>query len=1193
MNAPPKRLRHAPSRTAALTAAALGAALLAAPGAAAAQETDCTALGGNPIVDGLEAALETAAACDVEVRISERSGPYETLYATPAGQLHVLRTTDATQDYQDRGPADPALIEADGTLVQADSPVAFAFSGTDTGAPLMTTRAGALDWTGDQPVPAVDGSTARYEDLADGVDLTVEADISTTRLAFTVDSAEAWSALATGLSFAAEASVREYRGSIYTPHVVEPWEPATWEQTTTFTARDAAGAAHAVPLTVDAGAIAFDLDQAILDGAAFPLTLTTEWTHHLYGVHEWGAATSASPDTALFRGGAGLDAPYFEAAGQNADAVAGPYCDALADPTCTTEHEAALYWNFWRPNLTGLTPAASPETFTYAIDSAVFSVDAADGTACTAPDLGYSSVYRPSTKWSDLPGPGSRAAVSGTCLNGTAVYELDPVSGLSTGVSTTFAMTPSDETARFDGESARLDVYYDIGGAFTLSRPTCAENPAFQDESAVAYGNFSTSIWRPDLIDPGLTWTATVRDLDSGQTVFSTAPAEVADGVNPSAAVTLGDGHYEVKHQFISGTTGYTNSSTCEVVVDTDAPDLIEVDVPDGPYYDWDLLQVEVTVSDAQFPNGVNEVEVICRWAQSCSPRTVTLTAGDTATFSLRIDENPTPLYISAIDKAGNRTDSEYFYLPVTAPSNDYDTDGRQDLLAVRKSDGNLMFYGGKGDGAFENPVSLGAGWGGLDVVMAGDLTGDRYPDLLVRDKRTGRMYTYPGDGDGGFGARILSGTGWNAMGSYTSATDFDGDGDNDVIALAEAEAKLYMYPGNGDGTFGSRRAVATTRLDEWSTLENLTTAGDLNQDRIPDLLARDGTVDQYLAFYSDGNGGFEQVRSNLNASLLVDSDDGARYDQVTGGGDYTGDGWADIYAVDSRTGELVLRSYDQNLFEVWEDRVVGTGWNTLDLPVAFSDRTYDFFGDGPSDVVARSAADGVLHHYWGNGTGGFERSGWFSDALGGMNLIEAGGDLTADGYPDVLARTSGGVLYVYPGLGQGSLDADARIRIGGGWGAMSAIVSGQDYNGDGKVDIIAREAATGNLWLYPGTGTGSHGSRVLIGTGWNSMSLITAVGDLDHDGTADVLARRNSDDCMYFYAGKPTGGVKNGVKIGCGWDVMNAVAAVGDFNGDGHVDWVARHANGNLYLYKGNGAGSYSASAVIGTGWGGMDVIA
>jgi hypothetical protein len=249
----------------------------------------------------------------------------------------------------------------------------------------------------------------------------------------------------------------------------------------------------------------------------------------------------------------------------------------------------------------------------------------------------------------------------------------------------------------------------------------------------------------------------------------------------------------------------------------------------------------------------------------------------------------------------------------------------------------------------------------------------------------------------------------------------------------------------------------------------------------------------------------------------------------------------------------------------------------------------YDYNGDGATDFIARRSSDGTTFLYPGTGSGTHGARVSWGTALKGMTLIATAGDLNGDGSADILARTSGGTLYVYPGNGSGALDTAGRITIGSGWNGMGTIVGGHDHNADGKDDVIA-VGSDGTLWLYPGTGAGRLGARTSIGTGWTSMSEVTAAGDLDHDGRADLLAVKKSDGCLYFYGGTGNGTFKSRVQIGCGWGTYDAITGVGDFNGDGHADWLARRkSDGNLFLYKGDGAGSHTSRSQIGTAWNSM----
>ncbi|MEU2655294.1 FG-GAP-like repeat-containing protein [Streptomyces sp. NPDC007325] len=208
----------------------------------------------------------------------------------------------------------------------------------------------------------------------------------------------------------------------------------------------------------------------------------------------------------------------------------------------------------------------------------------------------------------------------------------------------------------------------------------------------------------------------------------------------------------------------------------------------------------------------------------------------------------------------------------------------------------------------------------------------------------------------------------------------------------------------------------------------------------------------------------------------------------------------------------------------------------------------------------------------------------WHAEPVGGPRSSFA--NLDGDDEADLLARDQVGRLWWLPGDGDGKL-------IGGGWHAMNALTRHGDLTGDGKEDVIAREASTGRLWLYPGTGTGSLGARKLIGTGgWNSLTRITAFGDLTGDHRSDLLAVEKSTGKLWLYPGTGTSSGKLGARklIGTGgWTSMDALTATGDVTGDGRADLVARQpSTGQLWLYRGK-AGGLGARTLLGGGWNAM----
>ncbi|MFC9383634.1 peptidase inhibitor family I36 protein [Streptomyces sp. NPDC057020] len=146
-------------------------------------------------------------------------------------------------------------------------------------------------------------------------------------------------------------------------------------------------------------------------------------------------------------------------------------------------------------------------------------------------------------------------------------------------------------------------------------------------------------------------------------------------------------------------------------------------------------------------------------------------------------------------------------------------------------------------------------------------------------------------------------------------------------------------------------------------------------------------------------------------------------------------------------------------------------------------------------------------------------------------------GDMNGDRRADVLLRDEAGRLWFLTGQGTGRL-------IGfGGWRAFDALARHGDFSRDGREDVIAREKATGKLWLYPGTGNGSLGARKLIGSGgWNSMEHIFAVGDTSGDGRPDMQA--SGSGRLYEYQGLSSGGLRKVDHYNYSWWALSSATA-------------------------------------------------
>jgi Domain of unknown function (DUF1906)/FG-GAP-like repeat len=240
-----------------------------------------------------------------------------------------------------------------------------------------------------------------------------------------------------------------------------------------------------------------------------------------------------------------------------------------------------------------------------------------------------------------------------------------------------------------------------------------------------------------------------------------------------------------------------------------------------------------------------------------------------------------------------------------------------------------------------------------------------------------------------------------------------------------------------------------------------------------------------------------------------------------------------------------------------------------------------DFNGNGWSDLITRDPA-GSLYRYPGNGTSFGSRtrigSGW-----NGMSAITRLGDFNRRGHEDLIARERAtGALWLYPNNGVGF---SRRVRLGSeGWTDRREITAVGDLTGDGYGDLVAVQTSTGRLILYPGRGT-TLAPRRLLGTGWNAMSELTGVGDFNRDGRGDVLARHAATGDLWLYKGTGTA-LGPRVRIATGWDGRRDLVGVGDFDRDGYTDLLAvDSATGQLFRYPGRGT-SLGPRLLVGGGW-------
>ncbi|WP_203598513.1 N-acetylmuramoyl-L-alanine amidase [Streptomyces sp. SID7909] len=198
--------------------------------------------------------------------------------------------------------------------------------------------------------------------------------------------------------------------------------------------------------------------------------------------------------------------------------------------------------------------------------------------------------------------------------------------------------------------------------------------------------------------------------------------------------------------------------------------------------------------------------------------------------------------------------------------------------------------------------------------------------------------------------------------------------------------------------------------------------------------------------------------------------------------------------------------------------------------------------------------------------------------------------DAGTDRY-NMIGRDSAGKIWQYQGTGSASSPYYRRYQAGYGWGSYTALTAMTALRADGTGDFVARDK-DGVLWYYRGSGNPDkpYMARLKVGSGWNQYNSLNGMRDLDGDGKADMIARNAAGD-IYFYkgTGTPEKPFAPKAKIGTGWQIYDQIVSTGDLNGDGKADFVARDKSGVLWIYTGTGSATkpYDARVKIGSGWG------
>ncbi|WP_229868430.1 FG-GAP-like repeat-containing protein [Streptomyces inusitatus] len=226
------------------------------------------------------------------------------------------------------------------------------------------------------------------------------------------------------------------------------------------------------------------------------------------------------------------------------------------------------------------------------------------------------------------------------------------------------------------------------------------------------------------------------------------------------------------------------------------------------------------------------------------------------------------------------------------APRDHAGDDGVGDVLTLDSS-GTLAVHRGTGKGTLGGKVS-GSGWpAGSLVVPFGDLGDGRCNDVLVRTKAGALRAHHPACGKAATPKTpytSLGTSGWNQYDILTSPGDVNGDRRPDLVGRHSPTGDVYLFKGTSAGKLSARTKIAS----RWTGHKKIVGAGDLNGDGRGDLLVQDKS-DKLWRHEADGTS-----TGGLKPRVKVFDGWGTSYNATVGVGDFTGDGRADLVSRDT-----------------------------------------------------------------------------------------------------------------------------------------------------------------------------------------------------------------------------------------------------------------------------------------------------
>lgn len=417
----------------------------------------------------------------------------------------------------------------------------------------------------------------------------------------------------------------------------------------------------------------------------------------------------------------------------------------------------------------------------------------------------------------------------------------------------------------------------------------------------------------------------------------------------------------------------------------------------------------------------------------------------------------------------------------------DFNEDGHLDLVGGLYAPSIRVAFG-DGRGSFDTEAIVGL-IADPNLLIAADMDNDGHLDLVAADRFPDRFEIVLGDGNGGFQQVQLFHE--NVEPEMIDVGDVDGDGALDLLSVSDGRLAVRLGLGNG-------------RVGPVSFLT----------DDITRFAVADWTADGNLDFVVARNGGDEVALLVGDGAAGIKASVAWELESPNGivAGDFDGDGHLDFAALSELGVTLFLRDGSDFVpsplvpLEFETSRGIAGDWND----------------DGRDDLaLERRPILTVLVVSASITPGGEMPFASVRDLCGGASVTDVcAGDYDEDGIVDLAIGNIGGHSDGYgllTGDGEGGFRAPEAFAGSGEW--IDGVVA--DFNADGIPDVGALDTDRGRMDVFLRDGSGGHEHRILD---HGRPSGVMAVGRFDDDPFPDLIVG-GAGLGVWIYRADGTGG--------------------------------------------------------------------